>query len=337
VVNKKKIWIPVDQLAERIGNMIDGRKQEPLRVCVMGQTGVGKSSLMNALFGTGFNIDPVRPGTLEPVDVSMQGRNGYTVRFIDLPGVGESIENDHKLIPQYQQHLRDSDVVLWAIVADTRSFMYDRSTLDEVCKGLKPEEKKALLSKITFVLTKADLLTYPEEPAYWWLVKIDSTQSLFMPNDRLEHLIKSKTEYFQKMFISPYKEHIRQQITYQGVFHVNISHMTYQKGVIRYNDFAEESDYTQWCTKYPSYKPEFRRLYSCYQIIPCSSRFRYNLEVLMSVIINKLHTSSADRLKGFVEDEYLNRLPFSLASTYKNIELIDREKLKEKLQKRGEI
>ena len=39
--------------------------QETLQVSVMGQAGVGKSSLINALFDTHLNTDPVRAGTTE--------------------------------------------------------------------------------------------------------------------------------------------------------------------------------------------------------------------------------------------------------------------------------
>src|SRR5216683_8208698 len=89
------------QLAKRIGEIIDGYKQEPLRVSVMGQTGVGKSSLINALFGTNLLTDPVRPGTSHIEEYHVKGKNGLEVIFYDFPGLGESDQADQVWIPEY--------------------------------------------------------------------------------------------------------------------------------------------------------------------------------------------------------------------------------------------
>ena len=335
-MTNKKSRFSMEQLGEKVGNIIDGLRHEPLRVCVMGQTGVGKSSLINAVFGTSFNVDPVRTGTTKIEERVETGKNGQQVLFIDIPGVGESIENDSKIIPEYQKYLNDSDVVLWAILADTRSFMYDRISIDEVLGGLDPEQKKILFSKIVFVLTKTDILTDPEQPAHWWLVKNNTHDCFFIPDNRLESLIKRKEEYFQSAFISPYKSLIRSRTYCSASFKVKIQGMSHKKRIVQYDGYVDEVLYQQWSQAYPKQEAVFRRLYEGCQIIPCSSLFKFNLNPLMNSIISKLDTRSADRLKGFVENEYLNRLSHSQASSYANIVPIELDKLKEVLQAEGE-
>ena len=55
--------IDLQELRERLGRTVDGLTRRVLRVSIMGQTGVGKSSLLNALFGTSLATDAVRPCT----------------------------------------------------------------------------------------------------------------------------------------------------------------------------------------------------------------------------------------------------------------------------------
>jgi len=186
-----------------VADFINGYKREPLTVSVMGQTGVGKSSLINALFGTNLPTDPVRPATTKIEKYSMKGKNGHEVIFYDLPGLGESDQTDQIWIPRYQEHLRESDIVIWAVLADTRSFKYDLNTLETVITGLNHDQQVYLLSRIVFVLTKTDLITDPETPAHWSLVKQGIDDSFFLPDANLASLIKRKEDYFREVFIDP--------------------------------------------------------------------------------------------------------------------------------------
>jgi predicted GTPase len=53
----------LQKLLNLVCEIWNGEKKAPLKVSVMGQTGVGKSSLINALFNTKLDTDPVRPAT----------------------------------------------------------------------------------------------------------------------------------------------------------------------------------------------------------------------------------------------------------------------------------
>jgi len=232
----------------------------------------------------------------------------------------------------YQKHLRESDVAIWAVLADTRSYRYDLNTLETVINGLEHEQKIYFLSRIVFVLTKTDLLTDPKTSVHWFLGKQSEDNSFFIPDENLDDLIKRKEIYFQEVFINPFKHLIKAQTYYQGLFNVQIPQMVHKDNIIVYDGFVEEADYEKWSREYPAYQAVFRRLYESCHIIPCSTRFRYNLNLLMNVIIGKLDIRSAGRFEGFVEQKSMGRLPYAQAKEYINIIPIPLEAF-EKLKK----
>src|SRR5713226_9256006 len=105
------------------------KRNAPLVASVMGQTGVGKSSLINAIFNTHLKTDPIRPCTKEIERVVLKGKSEHELWFYDLPGIGESDKADTQYLTMYKQMLADSDIVFWAIHADNRSVAFDLDAL----------------------------------------------------------------------------------------------------------------------------------------------------------------------------------------------------------------
>ena len=65
-------------------------------ICFLGTTGYGKSSLINALFGTNFQVKPIESCTKELYSVTMLTNQikGYdSIRVFDTPGIGEFSSN----------------------------------------------------------------------------------------------------------------------------------------------------------------------------------------------------------------------------------------------------
>jgi uncharacterized protein len=151
---------PEDAERARAGveNMLAEEGRRALVVSVMGQTGVGKSSLVNALFGTHLQTGAVKPTTKHPQDV-LTGHNGHQLMFWDLPGIGEGDVEDQAYLTLYRETLARSDVNLWAVHSDSRAVTFDRQALEHLLAGQPPEVERELFSKISFVLTKADLAT----------------------------------------------------------------------------------------------------------------------------------------------------------------------------------
>lgn len=126
---------------------------------LMGKTGAGKSSLINALFQS----------TLSPIsDVSGCTRhaqrfnmtiNNHTLTFIDLPGVGENLERDREYHQLYRNLLPELDLIIWVLKADDRAW-----SSDEQCYRFLTEQCGYQPNRFLFVLNQADKI----EPCRQW-------------------------------------------------------------------------------------------------------------------------------------------------------------------------
>lgn len=186
------------KLKQEFASRIEAEVSKPFIVAIMGQTGVGKSSLINALFNTKLQTDPLRPCTQEIECVVAENEAGHQLWFYDLPGIGESEDADAKYVQQYRQILIESDVVLWAILADSRSVSLDFKVLRQVLDSPQ-EQQSQLISKITVVLTKADLLT----PDPWILAISQQKDSAYFyprPKSKTEKNLSEKSAYYQQLF-----------------------------------------------------------------------------------------------------------------------------------------
>src|SRR6266566_3978628 len=102
----------IQQLADEVRKKIKAAEDLPFIVSIMGQTGVGKSSLLNALFNTKLKTDPVRPCTKEIERIVTRGPSNHELWFYDLPGIGEAGKADTQYLNSYREKLIESDVVL---------------------------------------------------------------------------------------------------------------------------------------------------------------------------------------------------------------------------------
>ncbi len=121
------------------------------RVGIMGKTGVGKSSLCNALFGqdrcatsaveacTRFSMDI-------PLDIGEKG-----IYLVDVPGVGEDRDRDREYAKLYQELLPELDLVLWLIKADDRANADDLDFYQHILKPHLDQDKPFF-----FVASQAD-------------------------------------------------------------------------------------------------------------------------------------------------------------------------------------
>jgi uncharacterized protein len=113
-----------------IGERADGaREVDMLSVVVVGQTGYGKSSLLNALAGApAFESDAVRACTRTAQSASLmlsKGRVNRALSLLDLPGIGESDAEDAKTLTLYRGALANAGVVLFVLRADKRDHERD--------------------------------------------------------------------------------------------------------------------------------------------------------------------------------------------------------------------
>jgi hypothetical protein len=150
-INKREI---LDKIAKELKKV---RSYRP-KVGIFGDTGVGKSSLCNALFGKETaKISNVEACTREPQHILIGGSNNHGITLIDVPGVGEDPERHQEYIQLYQSLLPELDLILWVIKADDRKYL---SAIDVYTNILKPNLDNC---PVVFVINQVDKIEPIEE------------------------------------------------------------------------------------------------------------------------------------------------------------------------------
>ncbi|QLE41985.1 GTP-binding protein [Nostoc sp. C052] len=104
------------------------------KVGILGKTGVGKSSLCNALFGKDVApVSDIESCTRELQEISVRVGSG-NIKLVDLPGIGESRERDREYKDLYSKHLPEFDLVLWVLKADDKAFSSDEEFYHNIVK-----------------------------------------------------------------------------------------------------------------------------------------------------------------------------------------------------------
>ena len=301
-----------------IKRRVESERNKPLVVVVMGQTGVGKSSLINALFGTKLKTNDVQPETKFPEKHIERGSDGYELWFWDMPGIGESSSADAGYLHDYRQKILEADVALWLCHADSRSVTFDVEAIQKILADLTDGEQSIILSKLTFVLSKSDLIT--PEP---WILGKTKDETILQAAEETKKLLDAKAAYFREALIVPHGNKFVSKTFHDGTFQICSGNVSFNKNFAYYSGAMSIPILRKLQQDYPEQSNVFKRLYLNSEVVYCSSRFRYNLPKLMQVIVDKIGGGVSIRLRNFISKGAMNRVSWSKAQTFSNLVVFD--------------
>jgi uncharacterized protein len=158
--------------------------QKPTHIAVIGKTGVGKTSTVNALFGTDWEISHVRAATKDEQVFIYENERGR-LKISDLPGFGEDIETEDLHRDIYKRVLGECDVALLILKADTRDML-------EVQRVLLDLADKNISKRIVVGLNQIDLVNPGD-----WLEQANIPSVAQEKN--IEAIIKERTKSIRKV------------------------------------------------------------------------------------------------------------------------------------------
>lgn len=176
---------------DRIDDAIIGIKEEitkvPLpKIALIGFTGVGKSSTLNALFNAGQPTSDVKACTQKeaPIigDVSKYTGSRGSIIVYDMPGLGEDLLSDKQHYQTYLQVLPVVDVAIWTFHTGDRAMTPMQDAMTKLSNSLGHEFEH----KLMFAINKADAIAPGE--SYW-------NQLTNSPSSEQKHNIEELEEY----------------------------------------------------------------------------------------------------------------------------------------------
>ncbi|MCW8349203.1 50S ribosome-binding GTPase [Vibrio sp. ZSDZ65] len=153
------------------------------KVAIMGKSGAGKSSLVNALFGESVStVSDIGTGTKEVNYFDYEG-----ITLIDFPGLADlNKENEAQFLKMYEEELSDVDLALWIIPANDRANAPDIAIYEQL---LKPERERM---PTMVILSKQDNMGTPHKK-FW-------DDDDFRPTDKLVQAILEKENLLSNEF-----------------------------------------------------------------------------------------------------------------------------------------
>lgn len=152
-------------IEEAVGRFED--KQEDPRLLILGATGVGKSSLINAIFGEKIQVVNTIQSTTREFATHEYEIDGTKILITDSPGYGEIGHHEH-----YSQAVVDeaktSHAITLVLKADEKGYERDRQIIGSASKDPDFSLEKPLLIALNQIDKIKPLREREWEPLYEW-------------------------------------------------------------------------------------------------------------------------------------------------------------------------
>lgn len=156
----------------------------PPQIVIIGKTGSGKSTTLNAVFNPQPNlvVNHIEPATesFHLFSVSL-GKRG-SLQIVDCPGFGDGEKVDSENLAIYQSILAKSDIALWIIKADDRALGFDQVYARKVL----PDH---LSERLIVGINQVDKLS----PGKW-------SEKYNLPSPTLKQSINKKVDFVARKF-----------------------------------------------------------------------------------------------------------------------------------------
>lgn len=191
----KKADVSKDDEEKVFGRLDEEITGRPFKVAVIGQSGVGKSSTLNAVFGLNLPVSDIREGTTEIIEKVFPMRDGFNLSIYDMPGLLQSRKRDKVYESMYKEILPQCDVIVYIIKANTRNIGDDCRILKEVVLPICNAE--SIKDNLIIAVNKVDIIGEtidPDDPELQW----DEFEN--KPTEKLFECIKKKRlDIFEKL------------------------------------------------------------------------------------------------------------------------------------------
>ncbi|MBD5365027.1 MAG: hypothetical protein HDR79_08805 [Bacteroides sp.] len=161
--------------------------EKPFKVAVIGQSGVGKSTTLNAVFGLKNYTSNLAEGTTDIIEEVFPLRDGFKLSIYDMPGLNNDEEKDIQYAKLYERILPGCDVIVYIINAHSRDFGEDCRILKDIVLPIcnTNEIKENLIIAVNKIDTIGENID-PNDPELQW----DIINNL--PPTKLKEAIKTK-------------------------------------------------------------------------------------------------------------------------------------------------
>lgn len=152
----KKVNVSRSDQEQVFGKLSEEITGKPFRVAIIGQSGVGKSSTLNAVFGLDLPTSDIEEGTTEIIEKIFPMRDGFNLSIYDMPGLLQSRKKDKEYIEMYKEILPKCDVIVYIIKANSRNIGDDCRILKDIVLPICNES--SVKDNLIIAVNKVDII-----------------------------------------------------------------------------------------------------------------------------------------------------------------------------------